>query len=100
MLFTEPTVSLTCLFLAAAYGMFYMLFESIPIIFGRVYGFSAGEQGLVFLPGEICSFDRSHGAFPRLTLAQLRLTAFSGVHSASGTTRTWHMHRNKGVTGL
>ena len=46
----EWIVLFSCLYLSAAYGIFYMMFQSYPIIFGGIYGFNAGETGLAFLP--------------------------------------------------
>jgi multidrug resistance protein len=49
MILFEPIVSLTCLYLSLIYGLFYMWLQSFPIIFRGTYGFSAGEEGLIFL---------------------------------------------------
>lgn len=46
----EPLVLFTCLYLAYVYGVFYIFLQSYPIVFTGIYGFSAGEQGLTFLP--------------------------------------------------
>lgn len=40
----------TCLYLAIAYGIFYIFFQAYPIVFEGIYGFNAGEEGLAFLP--------------------------------------------------
>ncbi|KAK5703737.1 hypothetical protein LTR97_002750 [Elasticomyces elasticus] len=50
MFFTEAIVLTSCLYLSVIYGIFYMFFQAYPIIFGGIYGFSAGEQGLAFIP--------------------------------------------------
>ncbi|KAF2010969.1 MFS general substrate transporter [Aaosphaeria arxii CBS 175.79] len=50
MILTEPLVYCTCLYLSYAYAIFYIFFQSYPIIFQGIYGFSAGESGLTFLP--------------------------------------------------
>ncbi|KAF8451557.1 major facilitator superfamily domain-containing protein [Terfezia claveryi] len=50
MLFTEAIVAAISLYLAFVYGTFYMTFQSYPIIFQGVYGFSPGIAGLAFLP--------------------------------------------------
>ncbi|KAK0365184.1 hypothetical protein LTR91_023708 [Friedmanniomyces endolithicus] len=50
MFFTEAIVLTSCLYLSVIYGIFYMFFQAYPIIFGGIYGFSAGEEGLAFLP--------------------------------------------------
>ena len=46
----EPLVLFTCLYLSYAYAIFYIYFQSYPIIFMGIYGFNAGEEGLTFLP--------------------------------------------------
>ncbi|KAF2265147.1 MFS general substrate transporter [Lojkania enalia] len=46
----EPLVTFTCLYLSYAYAIFYIFFQSYPIIFDGIYGFSPGERGLTFLP--------------------------------------------------
>lgn len=50
MLLHESIVSLTSLYLALAYAIFYLYFEAYPIIFQGIYGMSAGVGGLMFLP--------------------------------------------------
>jgi MFS family permease len=45
----EPLVLFSCIYLSFAYAVFYMLFQSFPIIYMGTYGFSAGEEGLTFL---------------------------------------------------
>jgi MFS family permease len=50
MFVNEWIVLFSCLYLSVAYAIFYIFFQAYPIIFGGVYGFSAGEQGLTFLP--------------------------------------------------
>ncbi|KAF2119923.1 major facilitator superfamily domain-containing protein [Lophiotrema nucula] len=50
MLAFEPLVLFTCLYLSYAYAIFYIFFQSYPIIFTGIYGFSPGEEGLAFLP--------------------------------------------------
>ena len=49
MLLHESIVSLTSLYLALAYAIFYLYFEAYPIIFQGIYGMSAGIAGLMFL---------------------------------------------------
>ncbi|KAF2124722.1 MFS general substrate transporter [Dothidotthia symphoricarpi CBS 119687] len=46
----EPLVLFTCLYLSYAYAIFYIYFQSYPVIFTGIYHFNAGEQGLAFLP--------------------------------------------------
>lgn len=50
MLFFEPIVSATCVYLALVYTIFYMSFQSFPIIFQQLYGLSPGVTGLCYLP--------------------------------------------------
>lgn len=50
MLFFELIVSATCIYLALAYGIFYMYFEAYPIIFQGIYGQNLGVSGTMFLP--------------------------------------------------
>ncbi|KAG4434633.1 hypothetical protein IFR05_009897 [Cadophora sp. M221] len=50
MLFTEPIVTVVCLYLAILYGMFYMYFGAYPIIFEGIYGMSSCKSGAMFLP--------------------------------------------------
>ena len=47
--FTEPMVFLLNLYIALIYGLLYIWFESFPIVFTGIYGFSLGLQGLAFL---------------------------------------------------
>ncbi|KAF3765376.1 MFS general substrate transporter [Cryphonectria parasitica EP155] len=49
LMFTEMLVSLTCLYMAFVYSVFYMLLEIFPDIFEGIYGFTAGESGLAFV---------------------------------------------------
>ncbi|KAF2466389.1 MFS general substrate transporter [Lindgomyces ingoldianus] len=46
----EPLVLFTCLYLSYAYAIFYIFFQSYPIIFIQIYSFNPGEEGLAFLP--------------------------------------------------
>ncbi|KAF2274613.1 MFS general substrate transporter [Westerdykella ornata] len=50
MIIFEPLVLFTCLYLSYAYAIFYIFFQSYPIIFSGIYSFNAGETGLTFLP--------------------------------------------------
>ncbi|KAF2876078.1 major facilitator superfamily protein [Massariosphaeria phaeospora] len=50
MLFTEPIVLFSCLYLAFATGIFFLYFEAYPLIFQGTYGMNAGVAGLAFLP--------------------------------------------------
>lgn len=47
--FTEPMVFLLNLYIALIYGLLYIWFESFPIVFVEIYGFSLGKEGLAFL---------------------------------------------------
>lgn len=46
----ELIVTSSCLYLAVAYGIFYMYFEAYPIVFEGIYKQSPGVSGLMFLP--------------------------------------------------
>ncbi|KAK0116520.1 hypothetical protein ONS95_013533 [Cadophora gregata] len=50
MLFTEPIVTVVCLYLAILYGIFYMYFGAYPIIFEGIYEMSPCRSGAMFLP--------------------------------------------------
>lgn len=50
LLYLEPIVFCTCLYLAFAFGIFYLFFEAYPIIFQGVYGMSPGVSALAYLP--------------------------------------------------
>ncbi|KAF2761648.1 MFS general substrate transporter [Pseudovirgaria hyperparasitica] len=47
--FTEPMVFLLNLYIALVYGLLYIWFESFPIVFVEIYGFSLGLEGVAFL---------------------------------------------------
>ena len=49
LLFTEPIVFVMDTFIALVYGMLFIWFESFPLVFGGIYGFDLGAQGLVYL---------------------------------------------------
>ncbi len=49
MLFTEPIVSLTCLYVACEFATLYSFFAGVPYVFETVYGFALEQVGLVFL---------------------------------------------------
>lgn len=49
MLIREPIVLFLSLYTAYAFAVLFAFFEAIPIIFTTVYGFNAGQCGLVFL---------------------------------------------------
>ncbi|CAG7989975.1 unnamed protein product [Penicillium olsonii] len=50
MILHESIVSLSSLYLALAYAIFYLYFEAYPIIFQGIYKMSPGISGLMFLP--------------------------------------------------
>ncbi|KAF2816391.1 MFS general substrate transporter, partial [Mytilinidion resinicola] len=47
--FSEPIVFFMDLYTALLYGVLFLWFESFPLVFGGIYGFDSGAQGLVFL---------------------------------------------------
>ena len=47
--FTEPMVFLLNLYIALIYGLLYIWFESFPIVFTGIYGFSLGISGVAFV---------------------------------------------------
>lgn len=47
--FTEPMVFLLNLYIALIYGLLYIWFESFPIVFVGIYGFTLGTEGVAFL---------------------------------------------------
>jgi DHA1 family multidrug resistance protein-like MFS transporter len=47
--FSEPIVFSLDLYTALLYGVLFIWFESFPLVFGEIYGFDSGQQGLVFL---------------------------------------------------
>lgn len=49
LLFTEPIVFALDLYIALIYGLLYIWFESFPIVFIEIYGFTLGELGLAYL---------------------------------------------------
>ncbi|KAK2031854.1 major facilitator superfamily transporter [Colletotrichum zoysiae] len=49
LLFKEPIVLLTAVYMAIIYGTLYMLFAAFPIVFQRHRGWSPGVGGLAFL---------------------------------------------------
>lgn len=47
--FSEPIVFVMDLYTALLYGILFLWFESFPFVFGEIYHFNLGQQGLVFL---------------------------------------------------
>lgn len=46
--FFEAIVLFSCLYLSFAHGIFYMFFQSYPIIYEDTYGLTGGQDGLTF----------------------------------------------------
>jgi MFS family permease len=49
MIVQEPMLAVLTLYMSFVYGIIYLLFEAIPIVFEQTHGLNAGESGLVFL---------------------------------------------------
>ncbi|KAF8527518.1 MFS general substrate transporter [Hysterangium stoloniferum] len=49
MLFTEPVLFSSCIWITYAWGILYLMLESIPLVFTQLYNFNSGESGLVFM---------------------------------------------------
>ncbi|ROW12417.1 hypothetical protein VMCG_00221 [Cytospora schulzeri] len=49
LLFREPIVFLTSIYMAIVYGTLYMMFPAFPIVFQQYKGWDAGPAGLAFL---------------------------------------------------
>ncbi|KAK8075988.1 MFS general substrate transporter [Apiospora phragmitis] len=47
--FGEPVILLVDLYAGLLYGVLFRWFESFPLVYGDIYHFSSGQQGLVFL---------------------------------------------------
>ena len=47
--FMEPICFFLNVYIALTYGLLYLWFESFPIVFVEIYGFSLGMQGLAFI---------------------------------------------------
>lgn len=47
--FMEPMVFFPNLYIALVYGLLYVWFESFPIVFVEIYGFTLGKEGLAYL---------------------------------------------------
>ncbi|KAH8917019.1 MFS general substrate transporter, partial [Atractiella rhizophila] len=48
-LMMEPAVLFINVYLGLTYSIFYLWFEAFPIVFGEIYHFNLGEQGLPFV---------------------------------------------------
>lgn len=49
LVFTEPIVLALDMYIALVYGLLYIWFESFPIVFLEIYGFTLGKLGLAYL---------------------------------------------------
>ncbi|KAK4703929.1 hypothetical protein P7C70_g2283, partial [Phenoliferia sp. Uapishka_3] len=49
MIVQEPMLAVITVYMSFVYGLVYLLFEAVPIIFQEQHGLNAGEAGLVFL---------------------------------------------------
>jgi DHA1 family multidrug resistance protein-like MFS transporter len=49
MMLLDPAVGFTAIYTALIYGIYYSFFESFPLVYVDIYGFSLGTQGLAFL---------------------------------------------------
>lgn len=47
--FSEPVLFFVDLYCAFSYGVLYVWLESFPLVFGDIYAFNIGQQGVVFL---------------------------------------------------
>lgn len=47
--FSEPIVFFLNIYIALIYALLYLWFESFPLVFGGIYGFDLGQNGLAFL---------------------------------------------------
>jgi multidrug resistance protein len=50
MLCTSPLLFALSLYIAFCYGVLYLLFNTIPLVFQDTYGFDLGTTGLVYIP--------------------------------------------------
>ncbi|KAJ9123475.1 hypothetical protein QFC24_003689 [Naganishia onofrii] len=49
LLLTDPAPLFLSVYLGFVYALFYLFFESFPLVFGDIYHFGLGQQGLAFL---------------------------------------------------
>ncbi|KZP27267.1 MFS general substrate transporter [Athelia psychrophila] len=59
MLYKEPILVLTTLYLSFVYGLLYAMFDAVPIVFYELRGFSLGKPGLVFISFGLGAIDGS-----------------------------------------
>jgi DHA1 family multidrug resistance protein-like MFS transporter len=45
----DPSIGFTAFYSSLIYGVYYSFFECFPLVYGEGYGFSLGQQGLVYL---------------------------------------------------
>lgn len=45
----DPAVLFSTFYTSLTYGIYYSFFEAFPLVYGDIYGFNLGEQGLAFL---------------------------------------------------
>ncbi|KAG5754286.1 hypothetical protein H9Q69_013664 [Fusarium xylarioides] len=50
LLFTEPILASTSVYLTLAYSVFYLMFQAYPRVFQGFYGLSPGMAGLAYIP--------------------------------------------------
>ncbi|KAH7188844.1 major facilitator superfamily domain-containing protein [Fusarium flagelliforme] len=50
LLFTEPILASTSIYLTLAYSVFYLMFQAYPRVFQGFYGLSPGMAGLAYIP--------------------------------------------------
>lgn len=48
-MFLDPAVMFTNVYMALVYGIYYSFFEAFPLVYGPIYGFNLGEQGVTFI---------------------------------------------------
>ncbi|KXS94795.1 hypothetical protein AC578_4045 [Pseudocercospora eumusae] len=49
LLFTQPILLAQNIYLGLIYALLYCWFEAFPLVFGGIYGFNLGQQGLAYL---------------------------------------------------
>ena len=77
LLFTEPVVFVFSLWIGFAWGILYVMIESIGSLFKTVYGFSTGETGSVF--AALCI-----GSFAGCALNTYQERIYRRTHDARG----------------
>ncbi|KAF4335386.1 major facilitator superfamily transporter [Fusarium beomiforme] len=60
LLFTEPILASTSLYLTLAYSVFYLMFQTYPRVFQAFYGLSPGMAGLAYIPCVFAIYTRYH----------------------------------------